>query len=241
MYTAIQPNRLYEQIVEQIKRRILSGELRDGDQLPTERELAEQFGVSRTAVREAMKALAQSGLVEVRPGRGTFVIYGASKAVRHSLDLMMRIGSHKWEDLVQIREILEPEIAALAALHATEEEIAAMQQAIATMDASLDDADAFIAADHAFHMAIAKGTHNQLIPLLIEPIVDLLHEQRKGIFYVEGGPQRGQYHHRRILEAILQRDPDTAREAMQAHLRQVRQDSQTAASRQEDASVEVRS
>jgi GntR family transcriptional repressor for pyruvate dehydrogenase complex len=230
MYTPVKSARLYEQIVEQIRERILSGELQDGDQLPTERELAEQFDVSRTAVREAVKALTQSGLVEVRPGRGTFVTRDTSRAVKHSLDLIVRIErASGWADLVEIREILEPEIASLAAKRAKEVHISAMRDAVAAMDAALDDADAFITADDEFHLALAKGTQNALIPTLIDSIVDLLHEQRKGIFGVHGGPTRGQYHHRRILDAVDRHDPEAAREFMVAHLQQVRKDSEAAA------------
>jgi GntR family transcriptional repressor for pyruvate dehydrogenase complex len=229
LYTPVKSARLYEQIVEQIKERILSRDLQDGDQLPTERELAEQFGVSRTAVREAIKALTQSGLVEVRPGRGTFANYDTVRAVKHSLDLMIRIESAGgWADLVEIREILEPEIASLAAMRAREEHITTMREAVAAMDAALDDAEAFITADDEFHLALARGTQNALIPTLIDSIVDLLHEQRKRIFTVRGGPQRGQYHHKRILDAIVRRDPQAAREVMCAHLEQVRKDSEAA-------------
>lgn len=225
MYTPVQPGRLYEQIVEQIEERILSGELQEGDQLPTERELAEQFEVSRTAVREAINALMQRGLVEAHPGRGTFVTYRTSQALKHSLGLMMRIGqAGKSAHLVEIREILEPEIAARAATRAAEEHITALQEAVETMDVSLDDADAFIAADDRFHLALAEATQNSLILTLLDPIVELLHEQRIRISRTSGGPERGQYHHKRILDAIIRRDAEGARQAMQAHLQQVRED-----------------
>src|SRR5215472_12036264 len=92
MYTPIRSNKVYQQIAEQIEQLILSGKLRSGDRLPTERELAQQFQASRTAVREAMKTLAQKGLVDMRPGRGTIVIDGTSRAMRYSLDLLVRVG-----------------------------------------------------------------------------------------------------------------------------------------------------
>src|SRR5947209_1142112 len=117
MYEAIQSERLYEKIVEQIERRIWSGELKVGDQLPAERELGDQFHVSRTAVREAVKALREKGLVEVRPGRGTFVTNGTSQAVRDSLGLMMKFSlGNGSREIVEVREMIEPEIAALAAI-----------------------------------------------------------------------------------------------------------------------------
>ena len=92
MYKAVQSSRLYEQTVKQIEESILKGELKPGDQLPAERDLAQQFGVSRTAVREAVKTLREKGLVESYSGRGTFITNGTSQAIKQSLDFMMRIG-----------------------------------------------------------------------------------------------------------------------------------------------------
>ncbi len=227
MYTPIQSARVFEQVAMQIETRILQGELCSGDRLPTERELAEQFHVSRTAVREAMKILAQKGLVDMRPGRGTIVIDGAHEAMQDSIGLVMRLklgevgGS---DNLVEVRGILETEIAALAAVRATEKEIAAMREAIATMDENLNNADAFIAADNRFHEALAQATQNALIMMLINSIVNLLSEQRKQVFQVEGGPQRGQIHHKRILDNVIRREPEAARAAMRSHLQQVRED-----------------
>lgn len=229
-YTPIQAERLYELVVEQIERRILTGELKVGDRLPSERELGEQLGVSRTVVREAVKALRQKGLVEIQPGRGTFVTNSTSRAMRHSLSLLMKIGGAEGSaNLVEVREIIEPEIAALAAARTSEEHIAAMRDAVATMDATLHDRDKFIEADLDFHLALAEATRNALIPILIDSIVELLREQRERIFRVEGGPQRGQIHHKGILDAIVRRDPEAARKAMRDHLRQVREDSEISA------------
>jgi GntR family transcriptional repressor for pyruvate dehydrogenase complex len=110
MYMPIQSHRVFEQIATQIEERILNGELRSGDRLPTERELAEQFQVSRTAVREAMKILAQKGLVDMRPGRGTIVIDGAPVALQNSIGLMMKLKLREVggsDNLVEVREMLE--------------------------------------------------------------------------------------------------------------------------------------
>src|SRR5262249_11393136 len=144
----IRSSRLYEQIVEQIEKLILDGKLRPGDQLPSERELAERFSVSRTAVREAVKALREKGLVEIETGRGTFITHGVSKALRQSLDWVMRSGEgNALADLVQVRDILEPEIAALAAEKASERDVRSLAQAVKVMDAAMDDADTYIEAD----------------------------------------------------------------------------------------------
>jgi GntR family transcriptional regulator, transcriptional repressor for pyruvate dehydrogenase complex len=232
VYKLIRTSRLYEQIVQQIEESILKGSLKAGDQLPAERELAIRFGVSRTAVREAVKALREKGLVEAYSGRGTFITDGTSQAVRQSFDLMVKIGQPEGStDLAEVRSILEPEIAALAAERAEESDRATLREAVAVMDRSLKDADAYIEADLDFHLALAEAAANPLILSLIDSIVGLLREQRLRIFQVEGGPQRGQIHHKRILEAMEKRDAKMARDAMKAHLEQVREDSHASASK----------
>lgn len=236
MYKTIQSFRLYEQIVHQIEDSICKGTLKPGDQLPAEPELAQQFNVSRTAVREAIKVLREKGLVEPYSGKGTFVTNGTSQSIRQSLDLMIKIGQPEGSArLVEVREILEPEIAALAATRADAQHLSAMRDAIAVMDGALDQADAFIEADNDFHLALAEAAANPLILSLIDSIVGLLREQRMEIFRSNRGGARGQFHHKRILAAIERRDPEAAREAMRAHLQQVRQDSGVSSAQENSA------
>ncbi len=229
MYKVVQSARLYEQIVSQIEESIFRGELKEGDQLPPERDLALRFGVSRTAVREAVKALREKGLVEAFSGRGTFITNQTAHAIRQSLGLMSRIGPDGSRQLAEVRAILEPEIAVLAATRAEPQHLEAMREAVAVMDAAKNDSEAFIEADLDFHLALAEAAANPIILSLIDSIVGLLREQRLGIFHVEGGPERGQLHHKRILEAVEQHNPEQARQAMRAHLQQVRADSATEA------------
>src|SRR5580704_13561381 len=203
MYKIIRASRLYEQIVQQVEESIHKGALKPGDQLPPERELAEQFGVSRTAVREAVKTLREKGLVEAYPGRGTFIKDGTAQAIRQSLGLMTRIGQPEGTfHLAEVREILEPEIAALAAARVEEQHVSTMREAYAAMDRSRRDPDAFIEADLDFHLSLAEAAGNPLILSLLDSIVGLLREQRMRIFHTAGGPERGQFHHIKILEAV---------------------------------------
>ena len=226
VYKVVRTSRLYEQIVQQIEESVLNGTLKPGDQLPAERELAQRLGVSRTAVREAVKALREKGLVEAYSGRGTFITDGTSQAARQSFDLMVKIGQQEGAPhLAELRLILEPGIAALAATRIEEEHLSAMREAVAVMDRSQKDPAAYIEADLDFHLALAEAVANPLILSLIDSIVGLLREQRIKIFNVEGGPERGQIHHKSILEAMERRDPAKARDAMRAHLEQVREDS----------------
>jgi GntR family transcriptional regulator, transcriptional repressor for pyruvate dehydrogenase complex len=230
VYRAVRVSRLYEQIVQQVEESIQKGQLKPGDQLPAERDLAQSFGVSRTAVREAVKTLREKGLVEAYSGRGTFVTNGTSHAIRQSLDLMIGFGQQEGSThLAGLRQILEPEIAAFAALRIEEQLLATMREAVDVMDRSLHHPEAYIEADLDFHLALAEAIENPLILSLLDSIVGLLREQRSRIFAVDGGPERGQFHHKQILQAIERRDRDAAREAMRAHLEQVREDSSSAA------------
>jgi GntR family transcriptional regulator, transcriptional repressor for pyruvate dehydrogenase complex len=226
MYKIVRTSRLYEQIVQQVEESVHKGTLKTGDKLPPEREMAEQFGVSRTAVREAVKALREKGLVEAYPGRGTFIMDASPNTIRLSLDRMMKTGQGEGSAyLAEVREMMEPEIAAMAAARADGEDVAAMRESVAVMDGAKEDPEAYIEADLDFHLALAEAAANPIILSLIDSIVGLLREQRMGIFQVEGGPERGQYHHKKILEAVEHRDPAGAREAMKAHMRQVGEDS----------------
>ena len=215
--------RRYERIVQKIEQWILDGSMKPGDQLPGEHDLAQRFGVSRTAVREAAKALREKGLVEPCSGRGTFVTHGMSHAMRQSLDLMARMGQLDGSvHLGEVRNILEPHIAALAAKRAEPQHLRTMREAFQIMDRNLDNADGYIEADLEFHLALAEAAGNPLILALLDSIVGVLREERARLFRVKGAPQRSQLHHKRILEAVERRDPQAASDAMRAHLQQVR-------------------
>jgi GntR family transcriptional repressor for pyruvate dehydrogenase complex len=240
----IRNQRLYEQVVDRISGRIFDGDLRKGDQLPNERSLADEFGVSRTVIREAMKTLAKDGLIEVRTGQGTFVVDDTAGALKNSIQTLMRIGhdEHRLRELVELRELLEPGVAALAARRAETKDLEALHASIETMNGAMHDADAFIVADNRFHKQLALASRNRLIPRILDSIVDLLHELRGAIFQIEGGPERGQAHHRTILAAIRDRDATAARMAMEDHLAQVKRDSESAARkvrRERDAAEEA--
>lgn len=227
MYTPIQSGRLYEKIVEQIEQRIVGGELKVGDQLPPENELSEQFGVSRTAVREAIKTLREKGLVEVLVGRGTFVTNGTAGIMRRTLDLLMKVDTTKgFLYMVEMREIMEPEIAARAATLITDEYLSTMQEAMEKMDSAMEDVEAVVEADLDFHLALAEATQNPIILAVLDSVIDLLREQRILTTLTHGGSQRGQSHHKKIIEAVRSHDPDAAREAMRQHMAQIRQDSE---------------
>jgi GntR family transcriptional regulator, transcriptional repressor for pyruvate dehydrogenase complex len=228
MYKVVRTSRLYEQIVQQIEKSIRKGTLKPGDQLPAERELALEFGVSRTAVREAVRTLHEKGLVEAYSGRGTFITSAATRSKRQPIDVTMRIDQPDGLlHLSELRRILEPEIAARAADRIDEQQLAAMREAFEAMNGAMTDSDSYIEADLDFHLALAEAAGNPMILSLLDLIIGQLREQRRRIFRVSGGPERGQYHHSRILEAIAHKSPEAARNAMLDHLQQVRNDSES--------------
>jgi len=135
---------------------------------------------------------------------------------------MIRINQQEGSaNLAELRLVLEPEIAGLAASRIEEQLLSTMREAVAVMDRNLRDPDAYVEADLDFHLALAEAAGNPLILSLLDSIVGLLREQRSRVFNVKGGPERGQFHHKRILAAVEQRDSEAAREAMRAHLQQV--------------------
>jgi len=158
---------LYIQLAERIEEKIIKGDFQIGDRLPTEYDMAAQFGVSRTVVREAMKALKEKGWIETRVGRGTFVVDNATRGVSTSFDVIVRKNpDHGYEHLIEVREILEPEIAALAALRANKEQIDGLRAALAQMEAGLSDEghiEDFISGDMMFHKLAAESCANPLI------------------------------------------------------------------------------
>jgi DNA-binding FadR family transcriptional regulator len=235
VYKVVQASRLYRLIVDQIEQAIRDGQLKPGDQLPPERDLAQRFAVSRTAVREAVKALCEKGLVEALPGRGTFVIDGTTQVVRQSLNLMVCRGQGEGLlHVMDLREILEPEIAARAAAPLDEKQLIAMREAVAAMEAS-EHVEVFLKADLDFHRAIADAAQNPLVSTLIESIVGILSPQLTRLFHAPGGLGRSQHHHRRILDGIERHDPIAARKAMRAYLQQVRDDARTGSRVREDS------
>jgi GntR family transcriptional repressor for pyruvate dehydrogenase complex len=224
-----QSKSLTDQIVELIENQIINGEYNVGDKLPTENELAAMYKVSRTVIREAIKILKQKGWVETFVAKGTFVVHNTIKGVQFSFDTAMRMQpEERFGYLIEVRLILEPEIAALAALRANKEEIAKMKQAVKLMDKALTDAnkiDEFLNGDFTFHMTMAESTSNPLIHLILNPVVSLLRDvQEYHLFNVKGGDQKSQHHHRLIMNAIERHDPSEARLQMHNHIIQLRTD-----------------
>jgi GntR family transcriptional regulator, transcriptional repressor for pyruvate dehydrogenase complex len=215
--------RLYEQVAQQIQELIIAHGWPAGNRIPTERELGEQFGVSRTVVREALKALSERGLVIIRPGRGTFVADMGAASLSEPMRLFFQRHNVSYEDLVEARRVLEVEISALAAERAESDQMSELEAAIERMDLALErsDREQYVDADQQFHSVLAQSTQNKMFVMLTESISGLLRESRRLIFDVVGAPTRGQQHHRALLNSIQRGDVPGAQRAMREHLNQV--------------------
>jgi GntR family transcriptional regulator, transcriptional repressor for pyruvate dehydrogenase complex len=225
---ALNRERLYQQVADHIEGLVDSGRLQPGDRLPPERELAETLHVGRGVIREAVKVLNTRGLVTVKPGLGTYVSEIDADYIAGHLGRYLRMSNQSLNDLNEIRQILEVEIATFAARRATPEDLEQMRRALAEMDEPDVTAESYVQADQAFHLALARAARNELFPLLLEVIADRLAALRLMNFRVPGAPQRGQSFHRQIVAAIENRDPAHARQSMRDHMKQVAEDLQSA-------------
>jgi len=210
-------DRLSDQVVAQIREMILASELLPGDRLPSERELSEQFGVSRTVVREAMRSLHAKGLVE-SIGNGNRVVAVNQETVRESMGLFLRGNPISYQKVHEIRVSVEVEGAGLAAERWTENEMDRLLDLQRTHAQATDDPDRAAELDVAFHRVVADATQNELYGLVLDMMGDTLLSARRATSHIEGRIAKGVSAHQEVLERILARDVEGARTAMRLHL-----------------------
>src|SRR5207247_5586153 len=184
----IKSTRIYQEIVRQVKAMIAEGRLKSGDQLPPERDLAEKFVVSRTSVREALRALESLGLVEIRPGEGTFVREVSVESMIEPLALVMASHREAIGELFEARRLLEPAIAALAARRATPDELAEMERILEDQAKAIAAGKTGLTQDAAFHAAIGAAAHNGALTRSAPAVMDPLTQSRDGPLPRPGGP-----------------------------------------------------
>lgn len=214
----IKSTRIYEEIVRQVKALISEGRLKSGDQLPPERDLADQFKVSRTSVREAFRTLESLGLIEIRPGEGTFVREVSIESLIEPLAQVILSQRQAVGELFEARRLLEPTIAGLAARRATPDEIHGMEQILAEQAREVAAGGTGLAQDAAFHASIAASVHNRAITRIVNALMDLLTQSREESLQTPGRPTRSHQDHQRILDSIRRRDEVGAQRAMLNHL-----------------------
>lgn len=213
-------DRLYQGIVSQIEGLLERGELHPGDQLPAERQLAEQSQVSRASVREALRSLELLGIVETRAGGGTFVREATSDAVTRPLTSLITRG-HGLEQVIEVRGLIEPAIAARAAERITADELAELRDTLAAQAAKVKARESYAGEDTRFHELIGQASRNELLVTMLAVIWDVLRASREQWLQTNTRAHASVDAHRRILNALEAHDPEAARSAAAHHIHAV--------------------
>jgi GntR family transcriptional repressor for pyruvate dehydrogenase complex len=210
--------RLYEQVAQQILAWVRDTDLKAGDRLPPERDLAARLGVSRATVSQALVAMEVVGIVHVRHGDGAVLVdsSGSSRLVD-----ALRRHAQQLPDIIDAREALESKLAALAAVRRTEEDLARIDAALADMERDIEAGGRGVDGDESFHGAVTLAGHSPLLHKLMSEISDLIRETRIESLSQPGRPRESLEGHRTIADAIRDRDPDAAAAAMRAHVDKV--------------------
>lgn len=213
---------LVQLVTDQIETMIRERRLVEGDQLPNERELCRQFGVSRTVVREAIAWLSAKDLLDVRGGAGGGIVVRAPTAehVSDSLSLLLDLehDPSQQANVREVRRLLEVEIAALAAARRTSADLDRMAAILEAHEQAEDDRERLAQLDLDFHVAIAGATQNDLFVILLNALRGISLSIRRLGYTTPGNPERARHYHRAILEQIKDRSEQGARDAMLAHL-----------------------
>lgn len=214
--------KLSQKIVQQIEKSIRSKELEPGDKLPTENELCDIFGVSRTAVREAIQKLDAKGLISIKKGSGIYVNEYLAGNVIDSMDLFLELNLNKEYILhvITMREIFEPEIARLAARNRTDSDLNEIEKLIQQLEqCDHDDFNKEGEIDKNFHMSIVKASGNPLVVLMLKPLFKIMPRIRSIVYkdLDQAKPDALEYH-RAIFDMIKKQDEEGAYKAMTEHL-----------------------
>jgi len=209
---------LSEEIVSQLITKIVGGHLRLGERLPPERDLAQLLEVGRPSVREAIRALSAMGLVEVRPGEGTFVVKRYEDFLAQAFSWTILVDSRTVGEITDVRIAIECQQARLAARTSTPERIELLKRQLSVMEEAIGDYERFYAADLEFHELIAEAAGNLALERLMVAARSLLHQWIERAAKRPGGHGLANEHHRRIVSAIEVHDEDAADEAMRLHV-----------------------
>ena len=211
-------SRLYEEIVKQIIFRIKSGELKPGDRLPTERNLAIQLNVSRTAIREALRSLEIMGVIDSKVGNGTYIKEMSLDSLMDSFAGVLSKNERLIIELIEVRLLLEVEIARLAARRINENKIRAIEKTLVLMENEIKDGELGLKGDNAFHNELANAGDNLAMTSILSLCGELLDSTRKAALKALGDPQIGLQHHRAIFEAVKAGNENEAVKLMKEHL-----------------------
>ncbi|HEV2521288.1 MAG TPA: FadR/GntR family transcriptional regulator [Candidatus Acidoferrales bacterium] len=217
----IRKRKVYEQIAQQIQRLICDGFLKPGDKLPPERELAELFHVSRGSLRDAVRALEVTGLVEPRQGEGTVVRAPSAESLINPLTTVLLRQRVFLSELLEFRAMIEPVLARRAAKHASAKDVERLEEILRRQQEKVDRGELAVEEDSEFHNTIAMAAKNSVVLKVLDVFMDLLRESREESLQVEGRLQKSLEGHRQILHAIQRRDPVGAENAMRRHIERI--------------------
>lgn len=209
-----------ESLLDLIRR----GVLRQGDRLPSQRELVSRMGLSQTAIREALRGLASIGVINIHPGRGAFVCSISPEMLIHPESLFYLLKRESLLQAIEVRKILEVEAIGLAAERATSEDLAELERILKRIEQGVQSNESPLQHAPHFHVAIAKATQNQVLANMVKSFVHLM--QRGAEVIAEEVPEAREREYRlhaELYEAILQRDPEEAQRRMRIHLEQAKE------------------
>ncbi len=222
-FQVVRKTRRYQQVAEQIHRLIESGVLKPGDRLPPERELAEKFGVSRSSIRDAIRTLEAMGIAESHHGKGTVVRDQSDDSLAVPLTSVLVRKRHLVAELLDVRWMIEPALAARAAANATKEEIHRLEDILRRQREKMRGGEDTVEEDSEFHYVIALAAGNSVVLKILDVLMDLLRESRTRSLQVPGRPERSYAGHLRILRALKRRDGAAAGNAARQHLREIKE------------------
>lgn len=211
-----------ESVVSEVARRLLeyltSGEIRPGDRLPSERQLSTSLGVGRSTVREALASLDLLGIVKIRPGSGSYLVGNSSDLLPQTITWGLLLGQRRIHEIVEVRQLLEVAGARLAAARATTDDVERLRTHLTAMRDTPDDLHAFVEADVAFHLEVARIAGNSVLSEMLSGVRSLLRVWVERAVRAEGSTTGTLAEHTAVFEAVEARDPDLADRAMHVHM-----------------------
>ncbi|MGI9101730.1 MAG: FadR/GntR family transcriptional regulator [Terriglobales bacterium] len=212
--------KIYEEVARQIQQRIVQ-EMQPGDVLPAERELAQQFGVSRSSIRDAIRSLETMGLLEPRQGMGTVVKEVSADSLVGTLTSVLLQKRKVVHELLDVRQILEPALTARAAEHITSEQLKVLEELLERQGEKIRGGELAMEEDSEFHSLIAAAARNTVILQVLDVLMGVLRETRERSLQSKGRLQKSFAGHRRILAALKRHDARAAEAAMRRHLQEI--------------------
>ncbi|MCC3866930.1 FadR/GntR family transcriptional regulator [Terrisporobacter mayombei] len=228
MFNSISNKKVYEEVIEQIQKNIIDGDLKKGDRLPSERELSELMNISRTSIREALRVLESMGVVESIHGEGNFICSNTEKSLLQPLSMMFKLNNGEYKDIFELRKVLEVENARLAAIRATDMDCRELLSIVKEMEEESKGAnrnEILVELDKRFHNKVASMSKNCLIESLFNTASMLferfIEDARSEIIQNDKADKFLLGQHHEICNKIIKKDEKEALKAMEAHMKYI--------------------